>query len=299
MSDDTLLIAPGLYGVFDGATDARAQIVGGRSSGRFASETVAEECLAIFGAGCGFDMPAADIAARLNAALRKGAAAFDGVPTTTLALLATSGERARLLTIGDSGIRVNGQNILRHLKPIDDVSTEARVRIFRILRARMPDPDACEAATRRVIFLGLDAATADDIITPAERDTTITAVCDTLSARLPAGPIEEFLRGGIILQSRFANLSGNALGYSALNGTETTPDDIVETWMPLAELGTAELFSDGYFHLPDTAALADWEAGVVQVETEDLHMLDLRPNVKGATQDEFADDRAVIIIDRR
>jgi hypothetical protein len=62
------------------------------------------------------------------------------------------GANWRFLSLGDSGIRINGARVLKHEKLIDSISTEVRVSIFKILAEKFNDPDEHELMTRQAIF---------------------------------------------------------------------------------------------------------------------------------------------------
>ena len=68
------------------------------------------------------------------------------------------GDNWRFLSLGDSGIRINGSRVLKHEKLLDSISTEVRVSIFKTLAEKFDDPDEHELMTRQAIFLGLAEA---------------------------------------------------------------------------------------------------------------------------------------------
>jgi hypothetical protein len=297
-NDDTVLILPGLLGVFDGATSPQ-KARPAASSGRIASQAAAA---AVAGLSLTEDLatlaPAsvfAAISARIRAASAK--AGMEGKPSTTMALAVLAEDHLRFLSVGDSGFRVNGSQIIRREKPIDDVSTLNRLAVHAILSARHDDPDEVERLSRGVSFEGHAEAVEHGVLTAAEAG----AIRDDLVARFAGltnpDDLCDFLDRGIRQQFRFANRTDHPMGFSTLNGDETALDDIIDQRLPRAEVASVEIFSDGYFLLPDAVSVAAWEEAFARTEAEDFHKLHRFANVKGSTSREFADDRSVIVAD--
>lgn len=297
-NDDTVLILPGLLGVFDGATSPQ-KARPAASSGRIASQAAA---VAVAGLSLTEDLatlaPAsvfAAISARIRAASAK--AGMEGKPSTTMALAVLAEDHLRFLSVGDSGFRVNGSQIIRREKPIDDVSTLNRLAVHAILSARHDDPDEVERLSRGVSFEGHAEAVEHGVLTAAEAG----AIRDDLVARFAGltnpDDLCDFLDRGIRQQFRFANRTDHPMGFSTLNGDETALDDIIDQRLPRAEVASVEIFSDGYFLLPDAVSVAAWEEAFARTEAEDFHKLHRFANVKGSTSREFADDRSVIVAD--
>ena len=202
----------------------------------------------------------------------------------------------RFLLFGDSAIRINGVEIFRSNKLIDRVSTHARVAAFKLLRARMDDPDAVELAARRTIFLGFDAAVAQGALTADEvaeiaRSTAIAAGLESQSDH-----VAEFLAGGIQTQFRFGNGTGSPLCFETLNGTPSDLKQLQDFTRPKSEVSSFELFSDGYPAIPDTPSVAAWEAAFAEVDAVDFHRIGPFATVKGSTSSEFFDDRTIVIV---
>lgn len=297
-NDDTVLILPGLLGVFDGATSPQ-KARPAASSGRIASQAAAA---AVAGLSLTEDLatlsPAsvfAAISARIRAASAK--AGMEGKPSTTMALAILAEDHLRFLSVGDSGFRVNGSRIIRREKPIDDISTLNRLAVHAILSARHDDPDEVERLTRGVSFEGHAEAVENGVLTAEEAR----AIRDDLVGRFAglANPDDlcDFLNRGIRQQFRFANRTDHPMGFSTLNGDETALDDIIDERLPRSDVTSVEIFSDGYFLLPDAVSVAAWEEAFARTEAEDFHKLHRFANVKGSTSREFADDRSVIVAD--
>ncbi|MFN4170305.1 MAG: protein phosphatase 2C domain-containing protein [Pseudorhodobacter sp.] len=297
-NDDTVLILPGLLGVFDGAT-APQKARPMASSGRIASQAAAQAVAGLALAEDLASLPPAQIFAAISARIRAASAreGMEGKPSTTMALAVMAPDHVRFLAVGDSGFRVGGARMIRREKPIDDVSTLNRLAIHAILSARHVDADEVERLTRSVSFEGHDEAVEGGVLTPTEA----AGIRDDLVARFAGLTDPDSLRGfldkGIRQQFHFANRTDHPMGFSTLNGDETSLADIIDERLPIAEVASIEIFSDGYFLIPDAVSVAAWEEAFARTEAEDFHKLHRFANVKGSTSREFADDRSVIVAD--
>lgn len=297
--DDVALVLPGLVcGVFDGATDARGTIVDGVPAGRLAALTVAREMAAAAMDPATADLPAEALIARLSDALRARTAplGLPIVPSTTLTVVLDCGADWRILSLGDSGVRINGTEVLQVCKLIDDVSTAARVRMFDIFRSRSDDPDAAEAAARRGILLGLDLAVEEGALTRAEAEAILAETPEVTGLRAEAGLVADFLRGGIQTQHRFANQTGNPLCFDTMNGTAPRLGQWLDERRAKSAVHSLEIFSDGYPAPPGAVSVAAWEDAFAAAEVEDYHKTGRFASVKGSTRDEFHDDRTILIL---
>ena len=296
--DDTLLILPGVLGVFDGATAPQKNRPVGTSSGRIASQAAALTVAALAERGELASAPAARIFAEISARIRTASQrhGMEGKPSTTMAIAIRDGGALRFLAVGDTGIRLNGTRVLRHEKPVDAVSTLARIRVHGLLSARLDDPDEVERLARQVSFEGLSAAREAGILAAAE----ITAIRDEAQARFAShnqgGAVRNFLDDGIRNQFRLANNADHPLGYSTLNSDETLLADVIDLRLPLADVHSIEIFSDGYYGLPTEVSIAAWEQAFAEAERADFAKLDPSASVKGSTSREFSDDRSVIVV---
>lgn len=297
--DDVPLVLPGhVVGVFDGATDAEGTMIGGVGAGRFAALSVAAATARLALTSDGRQLGTADLIGALSAALARdvqpGSCRIP--PSTTLAFALDCGDDWRFVLLGDSGIRLNGTEVLRSTKLIDDVSTGARVRLFHHIRSRDDDLDRVEMAARRAIFLGLDQAVEEGVL-DAGRAAGImeeTAEAAGLSDRLDL--VRDFLRGGIRTQHRFANVEGHPLGFGTMNGTASDLRDVIDLSRPKSSITSIEIFTDGYPTLPDVPSASAWEQCFAASEAEDYHMIGPFATVKGSTSSEFHDDRTVVIV---
>ncbi|MEP3277432.1 MAG: hypothetical protein ABJN26_28440 [Stappiaceae bacterium] len=299
-NEDTVLLLPGIAGIFDGATDALGRMIGDLSPGRLASETIANECGRLFADETNLKIPMPDLMQHLSNVLEKktGKFGYHGRPATTLALVLHSSDVFRFIVNGDSGIRINEKQVLRHSKRIDDVAAAARIALFNLKAEQRENPDQAELETRKVIFLGLSESLANDMISKCDADQVVADTISSCTEFAPPGEIEVFLLKGIQHQYLFANSTDRVLGYSILNGSNPMMRDVIDITMPAREIDTIEVFSDGYFEMGPHAAIDSWEDAFAEVERTDFHKIEAFPNVKGSMSSEFADDRSVITMRR-
>jgi hypothetical protein len=299
LGDDVPLVVPGqVYGVFDGATDPRGTMVEGMATGRLAALTVAL-CMADMASETGIrDLPGTEIVRRLSAdlAARTDPLGLPIPPSTTLAVALDCGDVWRFLTIGDTGIRLNGSEVLRHQKLIDDVSTVARVAVFKRLQERQDDPDSLELSVRRAIFLGFDRCVSDAVLDRQIADQIIAQAIDANRLEDDAENVTAFLNGGIQTQFRFGNATGSPLCFDTLNGTTSRLEHLIDAVRPKGDVESIEIFSDGYPDLPEIVATAEWEACFHRAEAVDFHKTGPFATVKGSTSEEYFDDRTVLIL---
>lgn len=298
-SDDVLLTLPGIFGVFDGATDPRGSNGATvKSSGLFAAEIVARYCGRTFSDFDHFSMTIQDLMFALTAELASASSdeRYQSRPTTTMAIALIGPETVRIIVVGDSGVRVNGTTIYRHEKSIDEVSAAARIAVFNLLFDKGGNPDGIEMSARRTIFQGFDTCVNDGVLSQTETEDLIATVAKSLSEIANAAIIESFLRKGIKAQSKFGNDDGHPLGFSVLNGSSPSLKDVIDVSLDIKNVKSIELFTDGYFAVPTNVTLEAWEQMFAEIEKRDPHKLDKYPNVKGSTTTDFSDDRSVIIL---
>lgn len=250
--DDVVLIEPdSVLAVFDGATDPTGAFYDGESSGRIAARSAARCASDLARSGALVSSTALEIFQALSDSVKQAAIERNIAhpPSTTAALVIDAGTSYRLLALGDTGIRINGNTVYQHHKIIDTVSTAARIAVHGILSQRIADPDEAEMATRKVIFDGLDAAVSSGRLSRDEADHAIDASVtqSALAADIAAG----FLKGGIRTQFHHAN-SDDPLGYASINGKAVILDGTTDIMVPKAEVTSIEIFSDGYVALPSS-----------------------------------------------
>ena len=294
--DDSLVILPGICGVFDGASTG---VTGtGVSPGQVASRAAASVLGEFAATRTMMDVPAGEI----FSAIRKRISQTERMPdstvraSTTMAVAFFGDEKIRLVVVGDSGIRINGNRTYRRLKHIDDLSTAARIEVFNLLKERWNSADEVEAKTRRISFQGLDCGVGEEILSEADAIKICSLVTDRYADIVPAEQAEAFLRTGIRCQYMYANRPDHPLGYSSLNRDPILMDDVIDVSQPASDIETLEFFTDGYFDIPDEVSVSAWEKAFDACESVDFHKTKNFPSIKGSTSEEFADDRSVIVV---
>ena len=308
-NEDMLVVLPGrAYAVIDGVTDRAGLRYEGLLSGRYAARLVARELER------GFDeaMLRAPVQAvgRLTAAMARVYVAKGNVDAarldwsqriaSTLALATTDETTVRIVLVGDSGVRLNGGEVIRADKDLDRITALLRVHSWHLAAARTQDPVERERAARAVALYGTeqDAAVLPAPLTPADLvgvHAAALADCARAMPGLPADVVNAVLARGIVGgQGEHENNPDSPLGYSCLDGFPVPPKLIRVLERPRAEIATIELFSDGYFEPGRGFGVAAWEAAFREVERTDAEKVRTYPNAKGSTPQAFADDRSYL-----
>lgn len=313
-NEDSLVVMPNLgYAVIDGVTDRNGTRYDGMLSGQFASRVV-QRALEVFLLAQGQpDQPdlqfqggqhLVDYLGRAihqryvaNKALAAVEADWKLRGGCTVMAALCIGDRLEVVAVGDSGIRVNGQDTLQVLKPLDDVTAILRREAWRHFEAQGRSPEGRDRLSAALTWQGTRNQPADGI--PATDIAAIEArALAACRAHLPGIPVQELemlVHHGIAHgQGHFQNVTEPALGYGGIDGFEV-PGRFVETRSyALADVETIELFSDGYFKLGSGFGVVSWEAAFAEVESEDVHKIGRYMSTKGTTPGQFTDDRSYL-----
>ncbi|MSP48830.1 MAG: hypothetical protein EXQ95_05830 [Alphaproteobacteria bacterium] len=312
-NEDRLVVVPDrLYAVIDGVTDRTSRRYGDRTGGRVAAETVElallelahdDACRSIDAAGLVRRLGQAfQSAYRAHGVLEEARAAETSRFGSTLALAVDRGDRFGFFFIGDSGMRLNGREVVDNDKDLDHVTATLRGFAYRRVAAAGADPTMTELASRALCWRG--TRTLPPEARPWLEEPDLAAIRDAalakLKADLPKIPVEDMTRlilDGIIgAQGGYQNRPDLALGYSSLDGFTLTAAGVRVFERPKAEAATLELFTDGYFALPGAATVAAWEAKADEVERVDPAKVAEYPSTKGSLGRIRADDRTVVIV---
>ncbi len=315
-NEDSLVIMPDLgYAVIDGVTDRNGTRYGGMLSGRYASRTV-RRALEVFMLAQGqSDKPdlqfqgGEHLIAYLSKAIHQGYVdhgALDAVTADwklragcTVMVALPVGDRLEVVAVGDSGLRINGNDVLQVLKPLDDVTAILRRETWRYFEALGHDALEADKHAAAMTWQGTRNQTpglptaAPDVVAEIERRALAACI-----AHLPGVPQDEILmlihHGISHGQGNFQNITEPALGYGGLDGF-AVPSRYIETRSyALADVETIELFSDGYFKLGDGFGVAAWEKAFQEVEAEDLYKIGPYMSTKGTTATMLTDDRSYL-----
>jgi len=94
----------------------------------------------------------------------------------------------------------------------------------------------------------------------------------------------------LLKQFKYQNNPQEPLGYGVIDGTET-PSKFVKTFKyNQSKIKTIELFSDGYFHIPQDVSIQAWEKSFEKVKKEDPDKWKKYKSTKSK------DDRTIAII---
>lgn len=316
-NEDSFVVIEGAgYAVIDGVTDRNGTRYAGMLSGQFASRVVkrATERLLLdlepphSAGGLRYEGPQAFIgyltAALHEAYAREGALAAAEADwkvragCTVVAALHV-GDRLEIVAVGDSGIRINGGDLLWVRKPLDDVTSILRRETWRFFEARGLPLDRVSALAGFMTWRGTrHQASGDETADPAVIEEIERRALEACKAHLPDAPQEELqllIQHGIEHgQGEFQNVTGKTLGYGGLDGF-AVPDRYVEhRSYPLSEIDSLELFSDGYFEPAASFGVAAWEASFRAVEEADPHKIDGYISTKGTTSEALTDDRTYL-----
>lgn len=308
-NEDALLILPGrAYAVIDGVSDRTGLRYDSMLAGRYAARLVQRR---LTQALAGADTPApetivADLTAAIDAAYgrfdmrEKVRADWGGKIACTLALVLLEPETVRILLIGDSGVRVNGIEVMQQNKDLDLITALLRREAWRAVAARTADPAERERLSRLMAFhgAGQDPAAFAPLLDAADIariGAAALAACRAALPHQPAAPIAALIAHGIVGgQGVHQNNPASPLGYSCLDGFPIPPRFIRQDTLRRADLHTIELFTDGYFRPGDGFGVAAWEAAFREVEREDPAKVDRYLSPRGSAGGRWADDRTYL-----
>ena len=316
-NEDSFVVIPGAgYAVIDGVTDRTGTRYAGMLSGQFASRTVKraterfllEQQASTIAEGFAYEGPRAFID-YLTTALRdayvdeNALAAVEAdwklrAGCTIVAALHVE-ERIEVIAVGDSGIRINGSDLLQVLKPLDDVTSLLRRETWRYFEARgLPEAD-CDRLAASMTWPGTQhqppgIETSDPKVI-GEIEQLALAACHDRLPGVPDSELMYLIQHGIAHgQGEFQNVTDKVLGYGGLDGF-AVPDRYIEhRSYALADVDTLELFSDGYFETGKGFGVDLWEAAFREVEAADPHKIDRYISTKGSTPAQLTDDRTYL-----
>ena len=311
-NEDQLLVLPGRgYAVIDGVTDITGRVVDGMRTGRLASRVVQQ-------AAAAFLVDPAESACRPQALVERVSAALRAVYVrhgileqaraepahrfgATLTIAIDLGPTFRFVLIGDSGLRLNGSELVVVDKGLDLVTATLRQEAYRMVGEARGDLDAQRRVSRACAFHGTAEVNQDML--PWLGDGKLAVLhqrsVDRCRARFPAVPvadIERLLSRGISGQTRFQNNTLSPFCYASLDGFDI-PLPLVSVFdRPRESIASIELFTDGYFKSAASPSVAAWETAFAEVERIDPEKIDAYPSVKGTAGPIRTDDRTVVIV---
>ena len=316
-NEDSFVAIPGAgYAVIDGVTDRNGTRYAGMLSGQFASRVVkraTERFLLDQQApkasdGIRYSGPRAFIdyltAALYSGYQREGALA--AVETDwkvragcTIVAALQIGDRLEIVAVGDSGIRVNGNDLLWVLKPLDDVTSILRREAWRYFESRGLSAQRSDELAGYMTWRGTrhqqaGVESADPAVV-AEIERRALAACKTHLPDAPEAELMLLIQHGIEHgQGEFQNVTDKTLGYGGLDGFHIPDRYIEHRSYALADVDSLELFSDGYFEPAKGFGVVEWEAAFRAVEAADPHKIERYISTKGTTSVALTDDRTYL-----
>ena len=310
-NEDAFVVLPGrAYAVIDGVSDRTGIRYDGELSGRHAARLVAGTLeRLLLGAAPPVESIVPTLTAALNEAYRRhgtlesARADWGARLCCTLALALFDGVRLHLVLVGDSGIRLNGREVLQMPKDIDRITASLRSHAWH--RVADPDPVLRDRIAREVTWRGV--AQEVGMLAPHLAAGDLAAIaeaagveCAAALPHVPRADVVHLLRHGIVgAQGDYQNNPESVLGYACLDGF-TVPRTLMRiTTVEARSVEMLELFTDGYFRPGDTPALAAWEGAHALVEAEDPAKVTRYRSTKGSTPGRWADDRTYVGVSLR
>ncbi len=316
-NEDSFVAIPGAgYAVIDGVTDRNGTRYAGMLSGQFASRTIKraterfliEQQSPSIASAFRYGGPRAFIdylTAALHAAyVAEGALeAVQGdwkvrAGCTVVAALQV-GERLEIIAVGDSGIRINGSELLWVLKPLDDVTSILRRESWRFFESKGYSAERSDQLAGFLCWRGTrNQAPGDESADPsvvAEIERRALAACRQHLPDVPEAELQLLIHHGIEHgQGEFQNVTDKTLGYGGLDGFHVPDRYIEHRSFALVDVESIELFSDGYFEPAKRFGVAEWEGAFRAVEAADPYKIDRYISTKGTTKAALTDDRTYL-----
>lgn len=309
-NEDQFLVLPGRgFAVIDGVTDITGRLFDGMRSGRLASGIVQQAAASFLTDDA--DREPAVLIECVSAALRAAYVRHGMLEQAqaeparrfgaTLTVAIDLGAAFRFVVIGDSGLRLNGTELIVDDGGLDLVTATLRQEAYRLVGEAGGDLEAQRRAGRACAFHGIAQPHPDmqpwldapHLVSLRER---CLASC---RARFPAAPIadiHQLLDRGISGQTRFQNNTASPFSYATLDGF-AIPLPLVRAFdRPRASVHSIELFTDGYFKPAAAPDVPAWEASFLEVERIDPEKVGAYPSVKGTAGRMRTDDRTVVIV---
>jgi serine/threonine protein phosphatase PrpC len=309
-NEDQLVILPGrAYAVIDGVTDRHGTRYGGMLSGQYAAVTVKRALEHMLSAP---EAPTDGVAIvraltasiadayRAHGMMEKARAESNVRFSAALALVLVQPDIVDVILVGDSGVRINGERIIRVEKDLDLITSLLRREAWPVIGRKTSDPEKQEQMSRRITWHGTrqpieavaDTLDADDVALIESR--AIAANLETLP-HVPRDDIENLVQGGIVnAQGGYQNNATLQLGYPCLDGFEVPEHMIRIERFRRSDIETVEIYSDGYFKAGDGFGVTAWERAFAEAEREDPAKVLLYPSPKGSTASLWADDRTYL-----
>jgi hypothetical protein len=312
-NEDQFLVLPGRgYAVIDGVTDISGRLVEGMRTGRLASRVVQQ-------AATGFLIDPAQSAGRPEALIESASAALRAVYSrhgileavraeparrfsATLTMAIDLGPVFRFILVGDSGLRLNGSELVVVDEGLDLVTATLRQEAYTLVAEAGGDLATRRRVSRLCTFHGIGETHPETLpwLDEGKRAALYEkslARCQKRFPSAPAADIKRLLDRGISGQTQFQNNTASPFSYASLDGFDIPMPLVLVFDRPRESIHSIELYTDGYFKPAATPSVESWEEAFDEVERVDPEKIADFPSVKGTAGRIRTDDRTVVIID--
>jgi hypothetical protein len=311
-NEDRLVIyGDTLFAVIDGVTDKSGALYGGLTGGQLAGRIIEGALRDLVDSGRHLSADSREILELIDSRFQESYERLVLLDVITadpnyrfgaqLCAVFRSGDRLRLLHVGDCGVRIDGVPLPGRNQPGDEIMARQRAVIFAELAAAGADTEECLLLARKFTVEGLQAFpdTAEGPLDATAWAALRTRLLQELPDRfphLPADLVREAATGGLKHLAAFRN-SDHPLGHGCIDGSSVPDAFILDREIPLSETGVIELFSDGYFGAPESfGSVHAWEQHLARIEREDPAKTGTVPSTKGSAPGRFTDDRTILIL---
>lgn len=260
-NEDAWLANKDMFAVIDGSSHHGRDIFGGNSGGQIASQFAIEALNKAPKSSTGIDL--ADCMTKYfkeELRQKKYSKIIEKSPESRphfrIVVVKVSNSTLSITQIGDVKIRINGQEVLGNSREIDRM--HARMRIEAIKQLSLKDPSI---SVSELLIKGRNA------------------IDESLHAKFKV----------------YQNNPFHAFGFGVVDGRPIPLNFIFTRIIPLKEVNTIELFTDGYFKIPHDTTISAWEKAFKEVEVEDPYKIHEYPSTKGSLEGGFTDDRTILI----
>lgn len=261
LNEDGFVATSDTFAVIDGSAPRTSVKFVGRSSAQFATEVLKDVFTTTPPSLNGPELVAV-ITDKLNGAVKEiGAEEIvrqtpEARPAALFTAVRINGDKLIITAIGDVHCRINGQMVHEDRILTEDIMIGKRVAAMK--HAKSQNPDISEEELRRV----------------------------------GRAAIEEDLQTQV---RKYFNNPDDPLGLGIIDGDDV-PEKFIKTYeFNVADVHTLEIFSDGYYVLPEAVEIESWEKAFLSAEREDPLRWEKYPAVKASTPDQYSDDRTILI----
>lgn len=306
-NEDALVILPGrAFAVIDGVTDRNGARYEGMLGGRYAARLVSRRLETIFASG---GIAPAEIVPALTETLREAGrnhgldlagSRWSGRMCCTLALVMVGEADVDVVLVGDSGVRLNGTEVLQAHKDLDMITALLRRQAWHYLTPREQEGAERERLARLVVFHGTGQDPA--VVAPGLNEAALAAIhaqaaaaCRDVLPHVPEADVVFLLRHGIVDgQGAYQNKTGHVLGYSCLDGSDVPPELVRIARFERRAVASIELFTDGYARPAEGFGVDAWESDFAVTERLDPSKIGEFLSVKGSQPGRWSDDRTYL-----